>query len=378
MSTTTAPVANTRLTSQQHESLRTSATGRTRVTGLDGLRAFALLIIMGYHFGIGALPGGFFSLDIFYVLSGYLITGLLLGECARHSKIAFTAFWLRRARRLLPALCLMLIVVCLLIRIVEPAGLYSSIRMSALSALLYFSNWWQIATSGNYFSATGPPSPLTHTWSLSVEEQFYLIWPLVVGLVLWFTRRRRNTAQITLVVSIAGIIASASAMALSYHHGVNTTRLYFGTDTHAQSILIGCALACVLTMVQHKRGLRGMAPQAHTQIYRRLLTALGLLGLTGTLLLTCTMTGTSSFDYHGGFLLSALFAAAIVTCLAWYCLLRSLSVALPGIHLCRPRSYRLHRPATPDRPLHSDNRPRRLQLVRGRTTRHRRPLLAFN
>ena len=169
--------------------VRTSATGRERVVALDGLRAFALLIIMGYHFGVGWLQGGFFSLDIFYVLSGYLITGLLLGEWARAARIKLAAFWLRRARRLLPALVVVLVVVSLVVRFAYPVGLYPDFRMSALSALFYFSNWWQIAVSGNYFVATGAVSPLTHTWSLAVEEQFYLVWPLVVLAVLHLGKR---------------------------------------------------------------------------------------------------------------------------------------------------------------------------------------------
>ena len=159
---------------------RPSATGKERILSLDGLRAVALLIIMGYHFGLGWLQGGFFSLDIFYVLSGYLITGLLLGEYRRRSAVKLSAFWLRRARRLLPALLIVLVVVTLMVRFAEPAGLYPDFRMSALSALFYFSNWWQIAAQSNYFFATGPVYPLTHTWSLAVEEQFYLVWPLVV------------------------------------------------------------------------------------------------------------------------------------------------------------------------------------------------------
>ena len=167
---------------------RPSATGKERISSLDGIRAVALLIIMGYHFGVGWLQGGFFSLDIFYVLSGYLITGLLTSEYRRRGGIKLSAFWLRRARRLLPALVIVLVAVTLMIRFAEPAGLYPDFRMSALSALFYFSNWWQIATSGNYFVATGAVSPLTHTWSLAVEEQFYLIWPLVVLAVMGLSR----------------------------------------------------------------------------------------------------------------------------------------------------------------------------------------------
>jgi peptidoglycan/LPS O-acetylase OafA/YrhL len=292
--------------------VRTSATGRSRVLALDGLRAFALLIIMGYHFGVGWLQGGFFSLDIFYVLSGYLITGLLLGEWARAARIKLGAFWLRRARRLLPALLVVLVVVTLVVRFAYPAGLYPNLRMADLSALFYFSNWWQIAASGNYFVATGAVSPLTHTWSLAVEEQFYLVWPVVVVAVLHLGRKFDRGIELLLGVSLVGVVASATEMALLYHPGANTTRLYFGTDTHAQSILVGAALACVLTLVQRHRGEDGMAPVARSTGARVALTLVGLAGFAGTLALTYALTGTASLAYRGGFLLSALSAAAII------------------------------------------------------------------
>ena len=291
---------------------RTSATGKSRVLALDGLRAFALLIIMGYHFGVGWLQGGFFSLDIFYVLSGYLITGLLLGEWARAARIKLGAFWLRRARRLLPALLVVLVVVTLVVRFTYPAGIYPNLRMADLSALFYFSNWWQIAASGNYFVATGAVSPLTHTWSLAVEEQFYLVWPLVVVAVLHLGKKFDRGIELLLGVSLLGVIASATEMAVLYHPGANITRLYFGTDTHAQSILVGAVLACVLTLVQRRRGLPGMAPTVASTRAKVVLTVVGLLGFAGTLALTYSLTGTSAVAYRGGFLLSALSAAAIV------------------------------------------------------------------
>ncbi len=293
---------------------RPSATGRERITALDGIRAVALLIIMGYHFGVGWLQGGFFSLDIFYVLSGYLITGLLLGEYRRRGRITLSAFWLRRARRLLPALLIVLVAVTLLVRFVEPAGLYPDFRMSALSALFYFSNWWQIAASGSYFVITGPVYPLTHTWSLAVEEQFYLVWPLVVLGVMTLARSFTRGIRVLLALSAAGAVASAVEMALLYHPRVDTTRLYFGTDTHAQSILVGGTLACVMTMVQMHRGEEGMAPRAASHRWRGLLTVLGLAGLAGTFALTYLLEGTSDpgFVYRGGFFLSALSAAALI------------------------------------------------------------------
>jgi peptidoglycan/LPS O-acetylase OafA/YrhL len=308
---------------------KTSATGKSRVLALDGLRAFALLIIMGYHFGVGWLQGGFFSLDIFYVLSGYLITGLLLGEWARAARIKLGAFWLRRARRLLPALLVVLVVVTLVVRFAYPAGLYPNLRMADLSALFYFSNWWQIADSGNYFVATGAVSPLAHTWSLAVEEQFYLVWPLVVLAVLHVGRKFDRGVELLLGVSLVGVVASATEMFLLYSPRANITRLYFGTDTHAQSILVGAVLACVLTLVQRRRGADGMAPVARSTPARVVWTVVGLAGFAGTLLLTYTLTGTAAFAYRGGFLLSALSAAAIIlgaVCVAGGPIARVLSV----------------------------------------------------
>ena len=294
------------------EAARPSATGKSRISALDGLRAVALLIIMGYHFGVGWLQGGFFSLDIFYVLSGYLITGLLLSEYAKRGRIKLSAFWLRRARRLIPALLIVLVAVTLMVRFAEPAGLYPGFRMNALSALFYFSNWWQIHASGNYFVATGAPSPLTHTWSLAVEEQFYLVWPLVVLAVLTLARTVQRGITALLWVSGIGALASALEMSYLYSPGANITRLYFGTDTHAQSILVGATLACALTLIQRRRGEEGMAPVARSTPARYGLIALGLLGFAGTFTLTYLEGGTAAFDYHGGFFLSALSAAAII------------------------------------------------------------------
>jgi peptidoglycan/LPS O-acetylase OafA/YrhL len=292
---------------------RPSATGDRRIISLDGVRALSLLILMGYHFGVGWLQGGFFGLDIFYVLSGYLITGLLLSEYRKRGSIRLPAFWLRRARRLLPALLIVLAAVTLYVRFVAVPGLYPDFRMSALSALFYFSNWWQIASSSNYFVNTGATSPLTHTWSLAVEEQFYLVWPLVVLAVLTLARTFATAVRALLVVSVVGAVGSAIEMVLLYTPRANITRLYFGTDTHAQSILIGSVLACIMTMVETNRGNQGMAPSASSPRARFLLTTLGLVGVAGTLTLTLTLVGTSPFDYRGGFTLSALSAAAIVT-----------------------------------------------------------------
>ena len=291
---------------------RPSATGGGRVLGLDGLRAVAVLLVLGFHFGVGGLGGGFFGVDVFYVLSGFLITGLLLAEYERRDRIGLGAFWLRRGRRLLPALLLVLVAVTLMVRFAEPAGTYPGFRGAALSALFYVSNWWQVATSGNYFVATGATSPLTHTWSLAVEEQFYLVWPLVVLGVLHLAGSFRRGVRAVLAVAAVGAVASAVEMAALFHPGGNTTRIYFGTDTHAQSVLVGAVLACLLTLVARRQGASGMAPLARAGAVRIVLTVAGLVGGLVVLLAARRLDGASSAAYRGGFLLVALCSAVAI------------------------------------------------------------------
>jgi len=291
---------------------RPSATGTHRILGLDGLRAVAVALVVGFHFGVGWLGGGFVGVDVFYVLSGYLITGLLLAEFARRERIGLMAFWLRRARRLLPALLLVLVAVSVLVRYAEPVGTFPGFRMQALSALFYFSNWWQIGTSGNYFAATGAVAPLTHTWSLAVEEQFYLVWPLVVLGVLHLVSSFARGVRALLVVSLVGVAASATAMALLFHPGANTTRVYFGTDTHAQSVLVGAALACALTLIDRRRGRVGTDPEARSPGARRLLALTGAAGLVVVVVASVVLTGSSALTYRGGFLVVSVATAAIV------------------------------------------------------------------
>ena len=307
---------------------RPSATGSTRILGLDGLRAVAVLLVLCFHFGLGWLGGGFFGVDMFYVLSGYLITGLLLAEFERREHIGLVAFWLRRARRLLPALLVVLAVVTLLVRFAEPSGAVPGFRGSALSALFYVSNWWQIASSGNYFVATGATSPLTHTWSLAVEEQFYLVWPLVVLAVLHVARSFRRGVRALLVVATAGVVASVVEMVVLFHPGANPTRIYFGTDTHAQSVLVGAVLACVLTLIERRRGETGMDPEARAPAARAQITAVGLVGMALVVALSHALGGSSPATYRGGFFLVAICSALAIAAV----------VAVPGGILARTLS----------------------------------------
>jgi peptidoglycan/LPS O-acetylase OafA/YrhL len=285
----------------------------SHIAALDGLRAVAVLAVMAFHFGVGWLPGGFIGVDVFYVLSGFLITGLLLAEWRRSASIRLGTFWARRARRLLPCLVLVLVAVSLWVRYLAPPGTYPGYRMDALSALFYFSNWWQIHTASSYFVATGAVSPLTHTWSLAIEEQFYLVWPVVVLGVLKLCRTFRRAVRALLALAAVGAAASVTEMAALYRMGASTTRLYFGTDTHAQCVLVGAALACGLGLLAHRQGVDSLVPRFSSAGARRALTVLGLVGSVGLAVVSTTLNGSSPLTYEGGFALCALAAAAVIT-----------------------------------------------------------------
>ena len=217
------------------------------IPALDGVRAVAILVTMGFHGGVLVSSGGFYGVDTFFALSGFLITSLLITEWQGTGTIRLVAFWARRARRLLPGLLVMLVGVAVLARILVP-GTYTHLRADSLATLFYAANWHFIAIGSNYFAQTGLTSPLTHTWSLAVEEQFYLFWPLIV---LGVFARWRSTRAL-LVVCVAGALASAAEMAMLYRPG-DVNRLYYGTDTRAQSIMVGAALAVVLSLWADRR-----------------------------------------------------------------------------------------------------------------------------
>ena len=275
---------------------------------LDGIRGAAMLGIMGVHAGVYLSAGGFFLLDAFFALSGFLITSLLIVEWRRRGTIKLGAFWARRARRLLPALFVMLIGVAIIYGVFVPAGTYPTLRGDALSALFYFANWHFIASGSDYFHMTGLTSPLIHTWSLAVEEQFYLVWPLVFLGVMKLTRSLR----VLLVVAVVGALASASEMALLFNP-TNINRLYFGTDTHAQSVLVGATLAIGIRLWAESRRKGDESNwQARTPWARLVLTVVGAIGLAVSIVLYVSVHSDDAFAYRGGFLLAALAASAVL------------------------------------------------------------------
>ncbi|MGO9196056.1 MAG: acyltransferase family protein [Acidimicrobiales bacterium] len=223
-------------------STQLSVRGR-HLPALDGIRALAILGVFAYHLGFGWASGGYLGVDLFFVLSGFLITSLLVEEWLETKKIGLAAFWGRRARRLLPGLLLMLVVLGVYLALFGPGPLVDlhEVRDDAIATVLYVANWHQLFAHQSYFDEFAAPSPLQHTWSLGIEEQFYLVWPLVVVGLLAVARAKWRAAGWT--VALAGGAASAAWMAWLAAHGASDNRLYYGSDTRAFDLLIGAALA---------------------------------------------------------------------------------------------------------------------------------------
>ncbi len=271
--------------------------------GVDALRALAVLAVFFYHAGVSWLPGGFLGVDVFFVISGYLITSLLLREFRAGDHIALGRFWLRRARRLLPAVGVLIAVSMVLAAIFEPARI-DSLRGDAVASLFYFANWHFIFGHESYFEQFGRPSLFTHLWSLSVEEQFYLFWPLLFAAGMKIFGRGK-----LLIGVLAGAAASVALAWILFDPGHDASRVYYGTDTHAVGLLAGVALALVWSPVElrkHRSG-RRCGP---------LLDGLGVLALA---YLVVQMLNTHDYDlalWHGGYLWLALATALLLATLA--------------------------------------------------------------
>jgi len=266
------------------------------VPALDGLRGLALLGVLLFHAN-GALAGGYLGVDLFFVLSGFLITSLLLAEQRQTGRIALGPFWIRRARRLFPALLSLMPVVAIYGRYFARTEELRTVRAQALATLAYVANWQAIFRHQSYWQLFAAPSPLEHTWSLSIEEQFYVIWPLLLSLVL-----RKRGARTLFVVSLAFALSSMVAMWLLFDPG-NTTRAYLGTDTRMTGILFGAALATLIS------------PNDEFSVRTvRAFDAAGLVAALGLAVAWGTLRGTNPFLYHGGFWLTELAALALIAC----------------------------------------------------------------
>ncbi len=265
---------------------------------LDGIRAVSILGIMFNHGGFAWAYGGVISVNVFFVLSGFLITLLLMKEWTRSGTIKLRAFWARRARRLLPALFVLLAAIGVYALFFAPAGSQGSLRSDGLSTLFYFANWHQIISGQSYFAQVSAPSPLLHTWTLAIEEQFYLVWPIVVIGVLKLTRSTR----VLFLVAVLGVLASAVEMALLFHPHIDPSRLYYGTDTRAQDILTGAALGILLFRRPTATGRRARA-------------GLSLMAVAAAAVFAfewSRINGSVDIPYRGGFLLADVMVALVI------------------------------------------------------------------
>lgn len=212
---------------------------------LDGLRALAVALVVAYHLGYSGVAGGYVGVEVFFVLSGWLVCALLANEHRTTGRIDLRRFWLRRARRLLPAAVTAVVGTLTVATVVSPDRV-AALRSDALAALGYHLNWRLILDHQSYFQAADGPSALEHLWSLSIEEQFYLLFPLVCGLLLWsHGSRRRGGVGPAVALVLAGVAASTVWRLALYRPQVDPSRLYFGTDTRAAGLLAGVALGLV-------------------------------------------------------------------------------------------------------------------------------------
>jgi peptidoglycan/LPS O-acetylase OafA/YrhL len=307
----------------EREEGRVSATGEWAVTGrhlpaLNGLRGVAVIGVVAYHLQLGWAKGGYLGVDLFFVLSGFLITTLLLEEWVGKGRISRGAFWGRRARRLLPAL--FLVVIALAVYLVLN-GLWggpganglvdlSGLRGDAISSLLYVNNWHSIFVHQSYFAQFSTPSPLQHTWSLAIEEQFYLVWPLVLLVLFRFGRRGWRRTGAFLCVGLG--VLSSILMAVMFTPGADPSRVYYGTDTRLFDLMAGATIAFIAAArpqpdARARRTLHVVAPLAGVALLAFWVTA-GTGWATGS-----TRAGEpTNFMFEGGFLLCAALGGLVV------------------------------------------------------------------
>lgn len=304
------------------------------IPALDGLRTLAVVAVVLYHLNLTWAQGGLLGVTIFFVLSGYLITRLLLNEIAKTGRIDLKSFWIRRIRRLFPAVVTVVVVTCALCTVFNHVML-TKMRPDILPSLLFFNNWWQIMQDVSYFNALGDPSPLTHFWSLAIEEQFYLIWPPLLLAMVSVHMSKPNTRRV--VLGLAAV--SAVAMMVLYNPATDPSRVYYGTDTRVFSLLLGAWMAFIpdrdlapARLVRHlgldrlagagkhdksKSDTAEAATTKPSELARfwsspASIDLMGVVGLVGLAAMVALSNGYTAFQYRGGTLLCSILTLMVI------------------------------------------------------------------
>lgn len=278
---------------------------RRYITGLDGIRAIAVIMVLAYHLKLALFKSGFLGVTVFFVLSGYLITGILISEVEEEGTIDLKNFWLRRIRRLVPAVMSMAVVIIFVSAVVNRI-IFTKGCKDFLASVLGFNNWWQIFNKVSYFEAAGVPSPFTHCWSLAIETQFYLIYPLILlGIYKLVKSREEGRAKrgllfagVTLLLALISVIL----MIVLFDPQQDASRVYYGTDTRAFSLLFGALLAILWKYQMVPRRLSASVNMV-----------LGSVSFAVLLVMTIAINGSSNFWYRGG-----QFVGTILTVLVIY------------------------------------------------------------
>lgn len=278
---------------------------RRYITGLDGIRAIAVIMVLAYHLKLALFKSGFLGVTVFFILSGYLITGILISEVEEEGTIDLKNFWLRHIRRLVPAVMSMAVVIIFVSAVVNKI-IFTKGCKDFLASVLGFNNWWQIFNKVSYFEAAGVPSPFTHCWSLAIETQFYLIYPLILlGIYKLVKSRGEGRAKrgllfagVTLLLALISVIL----MIVLFDPQQDASRVYYGTDTRAFSLLFGALLAILWEYRMVPRRLSASVNMV-----------LGSVSFAVLLVMTIAINGSSNFWYRGG-----QFVGTILTVLVIY------------------------------------------------------------
>jgi peptidoglycan/LPS O-acetylase OafA/YrhL len=272
------------------------------IHGLDGLRALAVLFVIAYHFNFSWARGGFLGVNIFFVLSGYLITSIMLPAQGQRFTINLRDFWIGRMKRLLPAAYVMILLTIIWVTLFNRELLHT-VRGDAISSIFYTSNWWFIFHEVSYFDSFGSPSPLKNLWSLAIEEQFYIIWPIVLAIGLYIFNKQSKFA----IYVFSGAICSAMLMSLLYEPGTDPSRAYYGTDTRSFELLIGCWLALVWPM--KRLSSKKLSVKLHNT-----LNLTSIISLVIFIFCVLFVDEYQVFLYRGGMFLICMNAAILIAC----------------------------------------------------------------